>query len=156
MTPTGRENRMNGAQNGVPHPHDLLVRNILGDADLAAEFFRHYLPPELVANLDLDDLRREAAESIAPGLSELLCDLRFSGKFKDGGRDLRVFLFLEHQSRPDRLMAFRFLEYVWTFEGNQTNRCLISFKVSGHSFQRRFFAPSPVWVELTKNQPIGL
>ncbi|MDR1613919.1 MAG: Rpn family recombination-promoting nuclease/putative transposase, partial [Planctomycetota bacterium] len=103
---------MNAVQNGVPHPHDLLVRNILGDADLAAEFFRHYLPPELVANLDLDDLRREAVESIDPGLSELLCDLRFSGKFKDGGRDLRVFLFLEHQSRPDRLMAFRLLEYV--------------------------------------------
>ncbi|MDR1611304.1 MAG: hypothetical protein LBT97_00810, partial [Planctomycetota bacterium] len=43
---------------------------------------------------------------------------------------------------------------MWTFEGNQTNRCLISFKVSGHSFQPRFFATSRVWVELTKKQPI--
>jgi hypothetical protein len=44
--------------------------------------------------------------------------------------------------------------YPWTFEGNQTNRCLISFKVSGRSFQLRFFAMSRVWVELTKKQPI--
>ncbi|MDR1613184.1 MAG: hypothetical protein LBT97_10460, partial [Planctomycetota bacterium] len=42
----------------------------------------------------------------------------------------------------------------WIFEGNQTNRCLISFKVSGRSFQPRFFATSQVWVELTKEQPI--
>jgi hypothetical protein len=41
-----------------------------------------------------------------------------------------------------------------TFKENQTNRCLISFKVSGHSFQLRFFATSRVWVELTKKQPI--
>jgi hypothetical protein len=94
------------------HPHDLLVRNVLGDAELAADLFRHYLPLDLVANLDLSQLRRETVESIDPGLSELLCDLRFSGKFRDGGRDLRVFLFLEHQSRPDRFISFRLLEYV--------------------------------------------
>jgi hypothetical protein len=40
---------------------------------------------------------------------------------------------------------------MWTFEGNQSNRRLIFFKVSGHSFQRRFFATSPVWVEVTKS-----
>jgi hypothetical protein len=40
---------------------------------------------------------------------------------------------------------------LWTFEENQTNLCLISFKVSGRSFQLRFFfATSQVWAELTK------
>jgi hypothetical protein len=45
---------------------------------------------------------------------------------------------------------------LWTFEGNQSNRRLISFKVSGRSFQYRtaFFTTSPVWVELVKKQPI--
>jgi hypothetical protein len=41
-----------------------------------------------------------------------------------------------------------------TFEGNQTNRRLISFKVSGRSFQGRFLAMPPAWVELSKKQPI--
>ncbi|MDR0361121.1 MAG: Rpn family recombination-promoting nuclease/putative transposase, partial [Planctomycetota bacterium] len=103
---------MNDTQNGVIHPHDLLVRNVLGDADLAADLFRHYLPPDLASNLDLSGLRREAVESVDSGLSELVGDLRFSGRFTDTGRDLRLFLFLEHQSRPDRFMAFRLLEYV--------------------------------------------
>jgi hypothetical protein len=31
---------------------------------------------------------------------------------------------------------------------------LISFKILGRSFQSRFFAMSPTWVELTKKQPI--
>jgi hypothetical protein len=43
---------------------------------------------------------------------------------------------------------------VSTFGENQTNRRLISFNVSGRSFQKRFFAMSPVWVEWTKKQPI--
>lgn|GEM_PF-1950062 len=104
---------MNDTKNDIMHPHDLLVRNIFGDADLTADLIRNHLPPDLTSNLDLNRLRREAVESINPGLSELLGDLRFSGKFKGTGQELRVFVFLEHQSRPDRFMSFRLLEYVF-------------------------------------------
>jgi hypothetical protein len=41
-----------------------------------------------------------------------------------------------------------------TFGGNQSEVRLISSKVSGRSLQRRFFAMSPAWVELTKKQLI--
>jgi hypothetical protein len=43
---------------------------------------------------------------------------------------------------------------MWTFKGNQSNRRLVSFEVSGRSFQNRFFAMSPARVELTKKQPV--
>jgi hypothetical protein len=36
----------------------------------------------------------------------------------------------------------------------QTNHRLISFKVSGRSFPRRFFATPQGWAGLTKNNPL--
>jgi hypothetical protein len=48
----------------------------------------------------------------------------------------------------------RRLHHLWTFEGNQSDRRLISFTVSGRSFQSRFFPMSPAWVELTKKQSV--
>lgn len=100
------------AKEGLPHPHDLLVRNILGEPDLAADLFKNYLPDEWVSELDFDSLKRESTESINRTLSELLGDLRYSAKFKGTGRELNVFIFLEHQSQPDRFMSFRLLEYI--------------------------------------------
>lgn len=96
----------------LSHPHDLLVRSVLGDADLAADLFRHYLPAEWVSRLDLDSLRREPTEAIRSDLSESIGDLRYLANFKDGEGKLKVFVYFEHQSRPDRFMSFRLLEQV--------------------------------------------
>ncbi len=96
----------------LAHPHDLLVRNVLADADLVADLLQNYLDPKLVSTVDLDSLRRESGDTVAPGLSKLVGDLRFSARFKGNGGELKVFVFLEHQSRPDPLMSFRMLEYV--------------------------------------------
>ncbi len=97
----------------APHPHDLLVRNILADADIAADLLRNYLPPEWALALEWDSLKREGGETVAPDLSKLVGDLRYSARFKGSGEELKVFIFLEHQSRPDRFMTFRMLEYVF-------------------------------------------
>jgi predicted transposase YdaD len=97
----------------VAHPHDLLVRNILVDTELAADLLRNYIDPGLASTLDLDSLKVESGETVSPHFSELEGDLRYSGRFKGNGGALRVFVLLEHQSRPDRLMSFRMLEYVF-------------------------------------------
>lgn len=96
----------------VAHPHDLLVRNVLADADLAADLLRNYLAPEWGPVLEWDSLKREPGESVSPGLSKLVGDLRYSARFKGSGEELKVFIVLEHQSRPDKFMSFRMLEYV--------------------------------------------
>jgi hypothetical protein len=43
------------------------------------------------------------------------------------------------------------LRWAWTFKGNQTNRRLISFKVSRVPFSSGIFIKSPVSVDLAKN-----
>ncbi len=99
-------------KSNVAHPHDLLVRNVLADTELAADLLRNYLDPELVTSLELDSLKREAGDSVSSKLSKREGDLRFSARFKGHGGELKVLLLLEHQSRPDRLMSFRLLDYV--------------------------------------------
>lgn len=96
----------------LPHPHDLLVRNVLKEPDLAADLFKNYLAEEWVSAVDFDSMEYEPNESVNENLAELLSDLRFSAKFRGSGRELKVFVFFEHQSRPDPLMSFRLLEYV--------------------------------------------
>ncbi len=99
-------------KNEVAHPHDLLVRNVLADAKLVADLLQHYLEPELVSTLELDSLKRDAGDAVSSNLSKSDGDLRYSARFKGNGGELRVLLLLEHQSRPDRLMSFRMLDYV--------------------------------------------
>ncbi len=95
------------------HPHDLLVRNVLADPDIAADFLRNYLPSEWASLLEWDSLKREGGETVAPNLSKLMGDLRYSARCRGGGEELKVFVFLEHQSRPERFMSFRMLGYVY-------------------------------------------
>ncbi len=99
-------------RSSVVHPHDLLVRKVLADTDIAADLLRHHLDPELVSTLDLGSLKREAGDSVSRKLSKLMGDLRYSARFKGGDKELKLFVCLEHQSRPDRFMAFRMLGYI--------------------------------------------
>ncbi len=96
----------------VSRPHDRLVKSFLTEPDLASDLFKNYLGDEWVELVDFDSLKGESTETVDRGLSELHADLRFSAKFKDSDEELKVFLFLEHQSRPDRFMSFRLLRYV--------------------------------------------
>ncbi len=96
----------------VAHPHDSLVRNVLIDTELVADLLGNYLPPELVSTLDLGSLKREVGDTVSPKLLKREGDLRYSARFSGNGGELKLLLLFEHQSKPDRLMRFRMLEYI--------------------------------------------
>lgn len=81
------------------HPHDLLVRSVLVDEELAADFLRNYLNPELAALLDLKRIKCESPVAIDKDLTETLSDLRYSIFFKGTRQRLRVFVFLPDSAR---------------------------------------------------------
>ncbi len=96
----------------IAQPHDSLVRNVLADTELAADFLRNYLPSQWRDMIELDSLKRESSDTVASSLSKLRGDLLYSTRFKETGEELEVLVCLEHQSRTDSLMSFRVLEYV--------------------------------------------
>lgn len=96
----------------VPHPHDTLARHFLTAGDVAANLLRQYIDPEVARLLDLDNLKCESSETVDASLSEYIGDLRFSTTFKHCEIPSEVFIFLEHQSKKDRLIGFRLLRYI--------------------------------------------
>lgn len=68
------------------------------------------LPPALLADLELDTLVPVVGSFVDESLRWRHCDLLFTTRFR--GRDAIVFVLVEHQSSPDRLMAWRMLRYV--------------------------------------------
>ena len=96
----------------ISHPHDRVVKTFLSELDLASSLFKNYLADEWVDLVDFDSLKGESTETVDRDLSELRADLRYSARFKGTDEELKVFVFLEHQSRPDRFMSFRLLRYV--------------------------------------------
>ncbi len=103
---------MKESRAGLRHPHDLVVRSILADADVVADFLRNYLDPDLASLLDLQHIACESPVSVDEDLVETLGDLRYMTRFKGSGRLSRVFVLVEHQSRSERFFSLRAIEYI--------------------------------------------
>ncbi len=93
------------------NPHDKFFKQSFSHLDLAAEFMRWYLPPDVAAALDLSRLRLEKDSFVDPKLREHFSDLLFEvGLVGDGAAF--VCLLLEHKSKPDEWVALQLLRYM--------------------------------------------
>lgn len=99
-------------KDGLKHSHDLVFRSVLVAPDVLADLLRNYLPREQVARLDLNYIICESPVSVDEDLDERRGDLFFVTRFRDTGELLRVFLFVEHQSTPERFFVVRAIEYI--------------------------------------------
>ena len=96
--------------------HDKLFRGVFGTPEYAADLFRHFLPANVVRQLDLTSLRRVDASFVDELLRERFADLLFEVDVLNGGEPVLVYILLEHQSTVERLMAMRlqcYMDRVW-------------------------------------------
>jgi predicted transposase/invertase (TIGR01784 family) len=91
-------------------PHDLFFRHVFADPEHAAGELRTVLPAALVARLDWSSLRALPSTFIDPKLSEQRADLLFSASL--AGREVLVYLVMEHQSSVEPFMPLRLLGYL--------------------------------------------
>ncbi|MDR1291351.1 MAG: Rpn family recombination-promoting nuclease/putative transposase, partial [Planctomycetaceae bacterium] len=82
----------------LSHPHDLLARYFLLDTELFGELLKNYDNTGVVDFIDLNSLDSQSPIMIDENLKEVIGDLLFSAKFKDGKLS-KIFLFFEHQSK---------------------------------------------------------
>ena len=97
---------------GPPNPHDALFRKMLDSPADAASEFQAALSKEVVDQLDWTALERVDGSMVPFDLRSRYSDLLFRTRTRTDHRAAFVYLLAEHQSEPDRLMAFRMLEYV--------------------------------------------
>ncbi|CAK8742115.1 Recombination-promoting nuclease RpnA [Sodalis praecaptivus] len=90
--------------------HDALFKKFLGDIAVARDFLEIHLPPHLRARCDFSTLAMESGSFIEDDLRTRCSDMLYSMK-TTAGHDGYVYCLIEHQSRPEKLMAFRLMRY---------------------------------------------
>ncbi|HGJ5881783.1 Rpn family recombination-promoting nuclease/putative transposase [Arsenophonus sp.] len=90
--------------------HDSLFKKFLGDIAVARDFLEVHLPPHLRERCDFSTLTMESGSFIEDDLRTQCSDMLYSIKTTTG-HDGYVYCLVEHQSCPEKLMAFRLLRY---------------------------------------------
>lgn len=92
-----------------PVPHDAAFKAFLTNPDTARDFIALHLPAELRSVCDLSTLRLESGSFVEESLRAYYSDVLWSLKTTAG--DGYIHVLIEHQSSPDKHMAFRLLRY---------------------------------------------
>lgn len=96
-------------KNSTPTPHDAVFKTFLSHPQTARDFMALHLPSALLAICDLSTLRLESGSFVEDDLRPYYSDVLYSLKTAKG--DGYVHVLIEHQSSPDRHMAFRLMRY---------------------------------------------
>ncbi|UAN59726.1 Rpn family recombination-promoting nuclease/putative transposase [Serratia sp. JSRIV004] len=93
----------------TPTPHDAVFKQFLTHPATARDFLDMHLPPDLRQSCDLNTLKLEPGSFIERDLRAYYSDVLYS--LKTGKDDGYVYALIEHQSSPDKHMAFRLVRY---------------------------------------------
>lgn len=93
----------------TPTPHDALFKNFVTKPQTAYDLLDIHLPSALRKICDLKTLRLESGSFIENDLRAFYSDVLYSLRMQ--GQDGYVYALIEHQSSPDKHMAFRLMRY---------------------------------------------
>lgn len=93
--------------------HDKVFKTFLNDVQTARDFLSIYLPKRLLQLCDLTTLHLETNSFLDPELRAHYSDIVYSVEVTDrpGKQKAYVYSLIEHQSTPDRWIAFRQMRY---------------------------------------------
>ncbi len=97
--------------NNLVKKHDELSRKFLTDIGTARDFLRLHLDKDIVAKCDLDTLTIESGSYIEDDLKKFASDIVYKVDLVDNTSCAYVYMLIEHQSRPEKLMPLRILRY---------------------------------------------
>lgn len=94
----------------VPHmPHDAVFKQFLTNPETAKDFMQLHLPLWLQPLCNFSTLQLEYGSFVEESLRPYYSDVLYSLKTTEG--DGYIYVLIEHQSTPDRCMAFRLFRY---------------------------------------------
>lgn len=97
-------------KNSIPTPHDATFQQFLRQPNVARDFIELHLPVALRAVCDLSTLKLECSSFVEENLRQYFSDVLYSMKTVTGDEGY-VHILIEHQSTPDKHMAFRLIRY---------------------------------------------
>ncbi|MBW1650417.1 MAG: Rpn family recombination-promoting nuclease/putative transposase [Deltaproteobacteria bacterium] len=94
----------------IKNSHDKLFKETLSDISNARDYFRHYLPANILNIINLDTLEIRKDSFIDEELKEFFSDMLYSVQF--GKKAGYIYLLLEHKSFFDKDTPLKLLEYM--------------------------------------------
>ena len=91
-------------------PHDAIFRQMLAQKEVARDFLQLYLPAPFLSICDLNTLQLASGSFIEEDLRSSDSDILYSLQTQHGAG--YIYALIEHQSSPDKLMAFRLMRYM--------------------------------------------
>lgn len=91
-------------------PHDRFFRAIMVDPKIAREFFEQNLPADIKAVIDFASIQLQNESHIDDKLKLQVTDLLYYAEFS--GKPGYIYVLVEHQANPHKLMAFRLIKYM--------------------------------------------
>lgn len=113
------------ANEPLHQPHDKLFRSVFSDPAEAAVLLRDVLPAPLRRDIRWNTLSLLPGSFLDDQLRATESDLLFEVFHAGLPEPIRLYVLLEHQSSPDRWMAFRLLKYccrIWDRDATGSNR----------------------------------
>ena len=89
--------------------HDALFKRFLSNKETAQDFLDIHLPAHLRELCDLESLKLESGSFVDDNLRTCYSDVLYSVNMRDAQG--YIYALIEHQSSPDRHMAFRLMRY---------------------------------------------
>jgi predicted transposase/invertase (TIGR01784 family) len=96
--------------NKPSNPHDKFWRKMLAHPGVNKEFFAQHLPDHIKNNIDFNSIKPLPNSFVDDELQQQITDLLYSTTFNN--KPGFIYLLIEHQSTPDKLMPFRLLKYM--------------------------------------------
>ncbi len=94
----------------MQEPHDSIVKALFANTEDAASALASALPPEIASRIDWSALEHANLNLVDRKLRKLYSDVVFRARLE--GREVVLYVLLEHQSTGHPLMPFRMLRYV--------------------------------------------
>ncbi|WP_213992652.1 Rpn family recombination-promoting nuclease/putative transposase [Sodalis sp. dw_96] len=89
--------------------HDAIFKMHMADPSIARDFFKKHVPEALRQHCDFNTLELCSGSFVETNLRQHYSDMLYSVRTKWG--EGYIYCLVEHQSRSDKLMAFRLLRY---------------------------------------------
>ncbi len=97
-------------KDNVHNPHDAFFRDMMENKKRAVNFFKNYLPADILKLVDIKTLQIKKESFIEKELKRFYSDILYQVAIKDS--KAYIYLLFEHQSSPNRWMALRLLGYI--------------------------------------------
>jgi predicted transposase/invertase (TIGR01784 family) len=127
--------------NQIKSPHDRFFRSMMTEPKVIREFFTQNLPENIRKIINFDTIKPQKDSFINDKLRLKIADILYAVDFID--QPGYLYVLIEHQSTPEKLMPFRILKYMISImeqhlNKNKTNQLPIIYPMIFYTGERPY------------------